>query len=177
MIETLESRELMSAAPTPHVAVHAAAVKPSIVVAAKVVTKTAVKTPAKPVPAPKVTAFPTYVPSSTVVKGNNVVGTWTGTMQLDSSKTSTSFSVTFAFQRGVSASGQFNLGATMNNQVVTSTMVFDLHNDVRAMVSTSTLNAGFTGALSSNGNVLYGRFSFNSGGQWKTGMFTLTRGA
>ena len=26
------------------------------------------------------------------------------------------------------------------------------------------------------GTVLYGRFSFNAGGQWKTGMFTLTRG-
>jgi len=190
MFETLEGRQLMSAAPVPHAALMTTtavgvpaiemsaqpAAKVAAKPAAKVVAKPAPKKVAKPAPAPKVAAFPVYVPSSTVVKGKSVVGQWTGTMRLDGTTTDSAFSVTFAFQRGVAASGSFNLGATMNNQVVTTTMVFDLHNNVRALVAMPTLNAGFTGALSSNGNVLYGRFSFNTGGQWKTGMFMLTRG-
>jgi hypothetical protein len=180
MFETLEGRQLMSAVPLvadmhtttamPAIemsATPAAKVAPKVVAKAKVVAKPATKVNAK--------AFPAYVPSSSAVKGKNVVGTWTGSMRLDGSKTDADFSITFVFQRGVAASGTFNLGATMNNQIVTSTMVFDLHNNVRAMVATPTLAVGFTGALSTNGQILYGRFSFNNGSSWKTGMFTLTR--
>ena len=86
------------------------------------------------------------------------------------------FYINFAFQRGVAASGTFNLGPTIGNQTVTSTMVFDLHNNLRALVATPKLSVGFTGAITGNGNVLYGRFSFNNGTGWTTGMFTLTRG-
>jgi hypothetical protein len=75
----------------------------------------------------------------------------------------------------VAASGTFNLGPTIGNQTVTSTMVFDLHNNLRALVATPKLSVGFTGAITGNGNVLYGRFSFNNGTGWTTGMFTLTR--
>jgi hypothetical protein len=168
MIETLEGRQMMSVAPHP-VSVHAAAVaaKPAIVVP--------VKAAAKPVVAPKASAFPTYVPSTGPIKGPNVVGTWTGSMRLDGTKVDNAFTVTFVFQRGVAATGSFNMGVTMGNQVVTSTMVFSLHNNVRVLVATPSLNAGLTGALSTNGKVLSGRFSFNSAKGWQTGMFTLTR--
>ena len=162
MIETLESRELMSAAPHPVVAAVSKPVAPLVV-------------SAKPAPTPAVKEFPVYVPSVGPVKGTNVVGNWTGTMRIDGTTTDQTFSINFAFQRGVAASGTFNLGPTIGNQTVTSTMVFDLHNNLRARVATPKLNVGFTGAITTNGKVLYGRFSFNNGTGWTTGMFTLTR--
>ena len=167
MIETLEGRQMMSVAP--HlVAVHTAAV------AAKPVIVVPVKAP-KPVAKPKASAFPTYVPSTGPIKGPNVVGTWTGSMRVDGTNVDNAFTVTFVFQRGVAATGTFNTGVTMGNQVVTSTMVFSLHNNVRVLIATPSLNAGLTGALSTNGKVLSGRFSFNSAKGWQTGMFKLTR--
>jgi hypothetical protein len=175
MIETLEARELMSVAPHPTVA---AVAKPSaaIVMSAKPAAKPTVKPTAKPAPTPAVKAFPAYVPSVGPIKGTNVVGTWTGTMRIDGTTIDQPFSINFAFQRGVAASGTFNLGPTIGNQVVTSTLVFDLHNNLRALVATPKLSVGFTGAITGNGNILYGRFSFNNGTGWTTGMFTLTRG-
>lgn len=171
MFEKLEGRQMMTATMA-HVEMTSEQTSvPAIVMcaqpAAKLVAKVAVK----------VSALPAYIPATSGVKGKNVVGEWTGTMQLDGSKTASAFSIKFAFQRGVAASGTFNLGATMSNQAVTSTMVFDLHNNFRAMVATPKLAAGFTGAISSNGKMLTGRFSFNSATGWKTGVFTLTRGA
>lgn len=151
MFETLERRDLMSAAPHPVVMTVGAKPQPAVVVAAKVTAKTA--------------------------SARNVVGGWTGSMRLDGSKTDSAFSITFAFQRGLAASGAFNLGPTMKNQVATSTMVFDQRNNARALIATSKLSAGFTGAISANGKMLYGRFSFNTATGWKTGTFTLTRAA
>jgi hypothetical protein len=170
MIETLEGRQMMSATPV-HAAVHVGATpaKPAIVVAAKPVAKVT------PVVKPKVTALPAYLPATGVIKGANVIGGWTGTMRLDGTKVDNAFSVNFTFQRGVAATGTFNMGATMNNQVVVSTMVFSLHNNVRVLFATPSLMAGMTGALSSNGKMLTGRFSFNTSHGWQTGMFTLTR--
>jgi hypothetical protein len=126
-------------------------------------------------PTPKVTAFPTFVPSTGPVKADNVVGEWTGSMRLDGTTVDNAFSVNFTFQRGVAATGTWNLGPTMGNQVVVTTMVFSLHNNMRVLISTPGLNSGLTGALSTNGKVLAGRFSFNTSHGWQTGMFTLTR--
>ena len=163
IIEALESRQLMSVAVHPITA--AVVVKP---VAARVVT-------AKPATKPAVQAFPSYVPSIGAVKGTNVVGNWTGSIRLDGTTTDQPLSVTFNFQRGVAASGTFNLGPAVGNRAALSTMVFDLHNNVRALIAGPKLSVGFTGALTSNGKVLYGRVSFNVGTGWQTGMFTLNR--
>jgi hypothetical protein len=168
MIEALEDRQLMSVAAHPAVQAAPVKAKPAAIVVS-------VKPAAKAIVAPKVAAFPSYVPSSGAIKSVSVVGGWTGSLRLDGTKIDNAFSVTFIFQRGVAATGNFNTGPTMGNQVVTSTMVFSLHNNVRVLVATPSLAAGFTGALSTNGKMLSGRFSFNSSKGWQTGMFTLTR--
>lgn len=105
----------------------------------------------------------------------SVVGQWVGTMTPDGSTVSSTFSVNFAFQRGVAASGTFNFGAILGNQSAVSTMVFSQHQNVRVLVSTSNLLVGMTGTLTSDNATLYGRYSFNSPAGWQTGMFILTR--
>jgi hypothetical protein len=176
MIEALEDRQMMSVAPHPALLAAPSRAKVAAVVAsAKAAAKPPAKTVAKTLVRPKATAVPTNVPSPGPVKASSVVGAWTGSMRLDGTSIDNAFSVTFLFQRGVAATGTFNLGATMGNAVVTSTMVFSLHNNIRVLVATPGLNAGFTGAMSTNGKILNGRFSFNSPKGWQTGMFTLTR--
>jgi hypothetical protein len=175
MIETLEDRSLMSAVVHPVVAAAKPAPKPAIVVKAAV--KTTAKTTTKATV--KATTTPTTTPTLTVASvitsaAPSVVGKWTGTMTPDGSKTSSTFSVDFAFQRGVAATGTFTIGL-LGNQTVTSTMVFAEHRNVRTLFVSSTIYGGFTGALTTNGTTLYGRYSFNSPSGWMTGTFSLSR--
>jgi hypothetical protein len=195
MIEVLEERQFMSVAahpavhatktPTPAPIVMAAhpVTKPAPKVVAKPAPKPVVKPAAKPVakPAAKAVAnpvvadLPAYVPDAHPGLSPSVVGGWTGTMTTDGQKQGADFSINFEFQRGVAASGTFDLGTTVNNQTVTSTMVFGTNHNVRILILTPTLWMGFTGALTANGKILYGRFSVNTANGWKTGSFSLTR--
>jgi hypothetical protein len=183
MIEALEGRELMSvaphvvAAPKPTAAPHAVVVpaKPKATVAAKPKATPAAKTTVTPTAPAPVGAFPTYIPASDAYLSPDVVGGWTGTMQLDGSKTTSAFSVNFLFQRGIAASGTFNLGPTVNNVTLTSTMVFGANHNAHILILTSSLWMGFTCALTANGKVLYGRFAVDNSNGWETGGFSLTR--
>jgi hypothetical protein len=183
MIETLEGRELMSAvphtaaaakpAPAPHAVVVTA--KPKATAAAKPKAAAAAKTTVIPTSAATVGGFPTYIPAYDAYLSPDVVGGWTGTMQLDGTKTTAAFSVNFLFQRGLAASGTFNLGPTVSNATVTSTMVFGANHNARILILTSTLWVGFTCALTANGKMLYGRFAVDTANGWETGGFVLNR--
>jgi hypothetical protein len=129
---------------------------------------------------PKAVKAPVTAPQSEIRSyitsaAPSVIGQWTGTMTPDGSTIPSAFSVDFAFQRGVSASGTFTFGAILGNQSVVSTMVFSLHHNVRVLVSAPGIQVGITGTLTSNNATLYGRYSFNSPTGWQTGMFILAR--
>ena len=188
IIETLEDRQLMSAAavhvaaPVNHetvaelhaeVAAEAAAKAAAKAAAAKgAATKSAVVKAVTPtVTAPISTLHQT--PSSNTTP--NLVGTWTGTMQFDGAATASVFSINFQFQLEAAASGTFNLGPAIGNQSPQSTMVVENHNNVRALILTNNLWVGFTGVLVSTGNEIYGRFAYDSSTGWQTGSFTVTR--
>jgi hypothetical protein len=179
MIETLEDRQLMSAAPHAAVAVRHTPKPHAIVVTAKPSAKAKVAPAAKPAVAPvtptNVGDFPTYIPASDPYLSPDVVGTWTGTMQVDGSTQTAPFSINFLFQRGIAASGTFDLGPTVGNEIVTSTMVFGAFHNARILVLTKALWMGFNCALSANGKVLYGRFAVNTSNGWETGGFDLNR--
>ena len=175
MIEALEGRELMSAVPHAAVAIQHAPKPHALVVSAKHKATPAAKTTVTPTAPAPVGAFPTYIPASDAYLSPDVVGGWTGTMQLDGSKTTSAFSVNFLFQRGIAASGTFNLGPLVNNLTLTSTMVFGANHNARILILTSSLWMGFTCALTSNGKVLYGRFAVDNSNGWETGRFSLTR--
>jgi hypothetical protein len=195
MIEALESRELMSAvshaavvkhAPAPHAIVMSVkpAAKPKAtpapkavkaMPAPKVAAKAKVTPAAKTVTPPVVDDYPAYVPAAHPNMAPDMVGTWTGTITMDGSKQGAVFSIDFAFQRGTAASGAFHLGPAVGNQTVTSTLVFGTSRNARALVLTSTLWVGFNGALTANGNMLYGRVAVNTSNGWQTGSFSVTR--
>jgi len=182
MIEVLEDRQMMSVvahheaaapkAPAPHAIVMS--VKP----AAKVATRPAAKqatTPAAPPTQNNLGELPAFVPATNLNMAPDVVGKWTGTMLVDGTTQANPFSINFAFQRGIAASGIFNLGPTVSNQSLTSTLVFGTSLNTRALILTSTLWMGFTGALTANGQILYGRFAVNTSNGWETGTYNLTR--
>jgi hypothetical protein len=207
MIEALEDRQMMSAAPHAAVAVKQTPAPHAIVMSVKPKATPAVKVAAKPAPAPKpvvkakaapapkpvakakvapapkpvVTTTPPvgdllpFVPASNPGMAPNVVGVWSGTMQIDGSKQASPFSIDFAFQHGVAASGTFNLGPTVGNQSAVSTMVFGTNHNVRVLILTSTLWMGFDGALTANGKMIYGRFAVNTPNGWETGSFSVNR--
>jgi hypothetical protein len=202
IIETLEARELMSAAPVhaaaavTHVSaatIHAQAVAKAAAAKAAAAEKAAA---AKATAAAKVAAVKAAATKAAVVKAvaptitapisalhqtpaksttPNLVGTWTGTIQYDGDITATPFSINFQFQLEASASGTFNLGPAIGNQSPQSTMVITNHNEVRALILNNTLWVGFTGLLEPSGNQMIGRFAYNSPTGWKTGSFNITR--
>ncbi len=145
--------------------------------AAKAAAKKAavVETAVQPVSSPVSGTIGQYISSPQESNVPNFVGTWTGTIQLDGSTTSTPFSIAFAFQRGVAASGTFNLGPIMGNQSELSTLIYSSHNVVRALIQNSTLWVGFTGAISTDGKTIFGRFAYNTPHGWETGSFSVTR--
>ncbi len=180
LIEALEDRQLMSAAPHA-MAMPAPLHRPAIVMsygpalktiskAAPVVTSTvALKS------ATTASQLPAFIPNKGGFAVSNIVGAWTGTMRLDGTKVDAPFSIKFLFQRGVAATGTFNLGPTIGNQSLSSTLIFSLQRNFRVLILTPDLWAGFVGALTANAKILMGRFSFNSTTGWHTGVFTLNR--
>jgi len=193
MIETLEDRQLMSAAavhvaaPVNHettaelhaeVAAEAAAVKAAAAAKAAAAKAAATKTAVVKAVTPTVTAPISSLHQAPFTSTTpNLVGTWTGTMQFDGAATATVFSINFQFQLEAAASGTFNLGPAIGNQSPQSTMVVENHNNVRALILTNNLWVGFTGVLVSTGNEIYGRFAYDSSTGWQTGSFTVTRNA
>jgi hypothetical protein len=192
IIETLEDRQLMSAAAVhvaapvnhettaelPATAVAEAAEKAAAAKAAAAAKTAATKTAVVKAVTPTVTA-PISSLHQTPYQGTtpNLVGTWTGTIQFDGAATATAFSINFQFQLEAAASGTFNLGPAIGNQSPQSTMVIANHNTVRALILTNNLWVGFTGVLVSTGNEIYGRFAYDSPTGWQTGSFTVTRNA
>lgn len=191
MIETLESRELLSAAPHPAAVVKAAptieaaivvaakpavkpVAKPAVKVVAKAASKVTTKTVAATVATSPVSGTISVVHPVPATNIPNLVGTWTGTMLVDGATTTTPFSIDFKFQLEGNASGAFHLGPLFGNQTVDSTFILTTHNNARALILTNTIWAGFTGALIGS-NTLDGRFAVNLNNTWTTGTFSLTR--
>lgn len=200
VIESLEARELLSAAPSHPAAVHAAAPKtqPAATApaagAAPKAKKTAVKVatkkkapvpaatpapakpaPAKPAPAaasPAAAASATSTPAAPAA--GQYTGTWAGTFQINARPGDQPLSVNFTRQKGVAVTGTFDLGAMIGESVLT-TVTINQRRQFLGLVEGTKSTASFVGAVASNGKYIFGRWSVNGPQGWLTGTFTLNR--
>lgn len=155
VIEELEARELLSAAPHP-AAAHAHKAKPAA--AAPAVHVAAAKQPAK----------------AAAHAAGDYTGTWAGTFQTEPATGDKPLSVTFTKQKGLAVSGTFDLGAMAGASVVsTATVTHDRH--FLAMIKTPGGRVSFSGQVASNEQYIFGRWCFNGSRGFQTGTFIMTR--
>ncbi len=117
---------------------------------------------------------PAAAPAAAPVAWNDLAGNWAGTFSNNISPSGT-ISASFQNRQGVSNTGTFNLTGLIGQSGCLTTTTPDAYGNVLITIPVKGGIVSFVAGISSNGQILQGRWCTQIGSVFVTGIFTMHR--